>query len=99
MMDIANVAPVVGALVTAPVVVAVVQAIKFSELIPNRFLSLVSIVTGTVLGFGAYTFVADPLLVIAGFMSGLTATGLYEAVVTPIRGTSDDPSKLPTDAK
>jgi uncharacterized membrane protein YeaQ/YmgE (transglycosylase-associated protein family) len=84
MDEVALVAPIIATVIGAPTVIALVQVIKMTEIIPTRFMALVSVLIGTILGYIAYNFVADPLLILSGFLSGLSATGLYEAVKRPL---------------
>lgn len=63
----------------AAVTNGIVQAIKQTELIPNRFLPIVAIVVGLLLGSTA-SFINISLVerLWAGIISGLAATGLFE---------------------
>lgn len=57
----------------------IVQAIKQADVIPRRFLPIVAIVVGLLLG-GTATFINASLVerLWAGMISGLAATGLFE---------------------
>lgn len=85
MSSFIDLAPIVSGAVATPVVMAMVQAIKMTGTIPKRFMPLVAILVGTLLGLGGYAIVQEQLLIFAGFMSGLAASGLYEAVTSPLQ--------------
>lgn len=77
MMDMTNILMMATAI--AAVTNGIVQAIKQSRLIANRFLPLVAIVVGLCLGASASFMDIDIVERIwAGVISGLAATGLFE---------------------
>jgi len=65
-----------------PIVTAVVQAIKTANIVPTRFLPLVALITGVVLGAGAQPLVNIDLVqcLWAGGLAGLSSVGLFELV-------------------
>lgn len=64
--------PTYSLAVLAGVVVALVQIVKQTELVPNRFLPVVSVVLGGVLGYIA------GLDIISSLMVGAAGSGLYD---------------------
>lgn len=73
--------------VMAPVIAIIVQLIKSAD-IPTKWLPHVSIGLGIVAGliFG-YAVNADLFVYgLAGFVSGATASGLYDAIQAPRKG-------------
>lgn len=85
MTNLSDTASVIAGIVGIPVTAGLVQIIKATEVIPTRFIPLVSVIIGTGLGGIAYAVVQDITLVVAGFMAGLGASGAYEAT-TKIMG-------------
>lgn len=69
------------ATVIAPVTTGLVQAVKTTGKIDNRYLPLLAVGLGLLLGFfSSFLFSGVPLafLIWAGGISGLAATGLFE---------------------
>jgi hypothetical protein len=76
---------VLGAIITA-----LVQLVKKTVTVKNNLVPSISFVIGLLVGAAAYPF-TDLDLVLrlwAGGIAGLTATGLYETVVSNRQGTS-----------
>lgn len=71
-------------LVSIPVVVGVVQAIKRTGKVAGNYMPVASIVVGVVLGLIASYYTKDAGAIVAGLISGLAASGLYD-VVTKIK--------------
>lgn len=77
---------VVGVL--SPIVLGVTEAIKKTGDVQSRYIPFVSMGVGVVLGF-VYNYViatGDTTLVqylFAGFLAGLSASGLYSTINTP----------------
>lgn len=89
--------PVWGALVGAPVVSGIVQAVKYTGKVPGNFLPLIAIGVGVVLGLIAYLVSKDPLMVVSGLSAGLSAPGVYEAtnkVVAVMQGDTGTPPEV-----
>lgn len=68
----------------APLTTGIVQAIKATNLINERFLPVIAIVVGAV--FGWFFVAASALGVLAGFALGLAAVGLFEFGKTTVAG-------------
>lgn len=65
--------------IISPVVIALVQLIKKTVTVNNRYLPLISLLTGLLVGFLAWPFTElDVVLRLwAGGFAGLAASGLY----------------------
>lgn len=75
----------VAMVVSAPVVLTLVQVVKMTGIVASRLLPLVSVLIGLAVGLLAYWFlVSDMTLVVTGFFSGLAATGLWESITKPV---------------
>lgn len=68
----------------APITTGVVQAIKATGLVPDRFLPLAAIIVGG--GFGFFFIAGSALGVLGGIALGLAAVGLFEFGKTTIVG-------------
>ncbi|WP_038247207.1 holin [Virgibacillus salexigens] len=70
------------ATVLAPILAAVMEAIKKTVKLPNNFIPLISLGLGIVLGLAAYPFTDLDLTLRAwaGGFAGLAGTGLFELV-------------------
>lgn len=80
MFDISNV--LVFASAFAPIVTAVVQAIKTALNIPSRYIPLVALFIGVLMGAGIQPLVQLDFVhcLWAGGISGLSSVGLFELV-------------------
>lgn len=67
----------------APVVLALVELVKRSEVVSNKWLPFVSLALGLAVGYAALPFTElDTVLRLwAGALAGLSATGLFELVM------------------
>ncbi len=71
-----------GVAVVVPVIVAIVQAIKMTGRVPDKYSPIVSIVIGIILAFlahGGVTTLMGPTI-LSGVLYGLAASGLYSGV-------------------
>lgn len=68
----------------APLTTGIVQAIKASGFVSDRFLPLAALVVGA--GFGWYFVAASALGILAGLALGLAAVGLFEFGKTTVVG-------------
>jgi small basic protein len=72
-----------SSLVVVPIIIAVVQAIKLTGWVPDKFAPIVSIAIGIIIGFIANHNLADiSANLLSGVMYGLMASGLYSGVKT-----------------
>ena len=72
-----------SSLVVVPIIIAVVQAIKLTGWVPDKFAPIVSIGIGIIIGFIANHNLADiSANLLSGVMYGLMASGLYSGVKT-----------------
>lgn len=72
-----------SSLVLVPVIIAVVQAIKLTGWISDKFAPIVSIGIGIIIGFIANHNTADlSSTILSGVVFGLMASGLYSGVKT-----------------
>jgi hypothetical protein len=70
-----------SSLVVVPIIIAVVQAIKLTGWVPDKFAPIVSIAIGIIIGFIANHNLADiSANLLSGVMYGLMASGLYSGV-------------------
>lgn len=75
------------ATVIAPVTGGVLQAVKRATQIKKRYIPILAVVLGVVLGAAAYFMEAEiGLRVWAGGISGLAATGLFELGKNTVEG-------------
>lgn len=61
----------------------IVQAIKTTEIVPSRFLPLLSLLVGVTITYG---FEQVPASILQGLLVGLAASGLYSQVKTVKNG-------------
>ena len=68
------------ATILAPIILAVVQLFKNLDYVPKRFMPLVAVIIGIVIGWLAYPFtdLGLELRLWAGFLAGLSSVGLFE---------------------
>lgn len=66
-----------------PIIVAFVQAIKHSELIPNRYLPLLAITAGMIFGF--FIEVEPIKAIILGGSLGLSAIGAHSGIKNSLK--------------
>jgi hypothetical protein len=72
-----------SSLVVVPIIIAVVQAIKLTGWVSDKFAPIVSIGIGIIIGFIANHNLADiSANLLSGVMYGLMASGLYSGVKT-----------------
>jgi Bacteriophage A118-like holin, Hol118 len=84
-----------GALAVVPIISAIVQAVKLTN-VPHKWLPLISIGIGIIIGFIANHDTNDlSNTILAGVMYGLSASGLYDVIKkTTGNGTNaNDPQK------
>lgn len=75
-----------GALVAVPVIVALTQAVKMTNFISHKFMPLVSIGIGIIIGMVANHDLNDfSTSIMSGVMYGLMASGLYSGVKTTLK--------------
>ena len=81
----------VGAVAVVPIIVAIVQALKMTGKLPNKFAPLVSIAVGILVGF-IFRHDTQNLsqTVLAGVIYGLSASGLYSGIKTTAHATPSD---------
>lgn len=72
------------AAIFVPITTGLVQAIKMTEYIPLRFLPIMSLVIGCVIGW--FFVAAGSLGILAGLAIGLAAVGLFEFGKTTLVG-------------
>jgi len=65
--------------VIVPMVIALMQFVKRVDLFPNRYLPLVSVLFGIILGLIAHQAHPYPNALLLGLMYGLSASGLYRS--------------------
>jgi hypothetical protein len=79
-----------GAIVAVPIIVALVQAVKMTGFISNKFMPLVSIGIGIIIGVVAnHDFNDFSGAIMTGIMYGLMASGLYSGLRTTIKEQPD----------
>lgn len=69
----------------APIVSALIQVIKQSEKVNNKYLPLVAIVVGVAFG-GIYAYLFNEVLpdyLLGGLIAGLGAVGIYQTAQVP----------------
>lgn len=72
-----------GVAVVVPVIVAVVQAIKMTGRLPDKYAPIASILVGIILAFFAHgTATTFGSTALSGVMYGLMASGLYSGIKT-----------------
>lgn len=78
----------VGAVAVVPIIVAIVQALKMTGKLPNKFAPLVSIAVGILVGF-IFRHDTQNLsqTILAGVIYGLSASGLYSGIKTTAHAT------------
>jgi hypothetical protein len=75
-----------SSLVVVPIIIAVVQAIKLTGFIQDKYAPIISIGIGIVIGFIANHEAADiSNNLLSGVMYGLMASGLYSGVKTTMQ--------------
>lgn len=75
-----------SALVVVPIIIALVQAIKLTGYINQKYFPLVSLAIGIIISFLANHDTGDmSLTVLSGVMYGLMASGLYSQVKTTMQ--------------
>lgn len=81
----------VGAVAVVPIIVAIVQALKMTGKLPNKFAPLVSIAVGILVGF-IFRHDTQNLsqTILAGVIYGLSASGLYSGIKTTAHATPSD---------
>lgn len=70
-----------GVAVAVPVIVSIVQAIKMTGRVPDKYAPICSIIVGIIIGIiahGGYTQLGPTIL--SGVMYGLMASGLYSGI-------------------
>lgn len=81
-----------SSLVVVPIIIAVVQAIKLTGWVQDKFAPIVSIGIGVVIGFIANHNTADlSNTILSGVMYGLMASGLYSGVKTTMNAQRSNP--------
>ena len=77
--------------ILAPIITAVLQALKTSIALPKNIIPLLALVIGLVIGFLAnpFTDLSTELRLWAGGLAGLSSVGLFE-LVNPRSGTSKE---------
>lgn len=68
----------------APIIMALVQAVRLTGFLPDRFAAVVAIVIGVLLAI-LISGVAAPVI-IGGIVAGLVASGLYSGTKAVING-------------
>ena len=72
-----------GVAVVVPVIVAIVQAIKMTGRVPDKYAPIASILVGIGLAFIAHSAAtAMGQVILSGVMYGLMASGLYSGIKT-----------------
>lgn len=78
-----------NAVIAVPIVIAIVQAIKLTNLIPDHFAPIVAIAVGILIGFVGNHDTGDlSTTVLYGAVYGLMASGLYSGVKTTMMARS-----------
>lgn len=72
-----------SSLVVVPIIIAVVQAIKLTGWLADKYAPIASILVGVLIGFIANHNTADlSNTILSGVMYGLMASGLYSGIST-----------------
>ncbi len=76
--------------VLSVIILAAVQLVKKTVPVPNNFIPLVGLVVGLLIGWAAqpFTDLSLTLRLWSGALAGLSATGLFELVLSNRLGTS-----------
>jgi di/tricarboxylate transporter len=75
-----------NAIVIVPIVIAIVQAIKLTQLIPDHYSPLLAILVGIIIGWLSDHDNADlTVTLLSGAVYGLMASGLYSGIVTTVK--------------
>lgn len=64
---------------TIPATAGVVEVIKRTEVIPDRFIPLLSLAVGILIELLLHSY--SPEMILSGVVTGLSASGLYAGVV------------------
>ena len=85
----------VGAVAVVPIIVAIVQALKMTGKLPNKFAPLVSIAVGILVGF-IFRHDTQNLsqTILAGVIYGLSASGLYSGIKTTAHATPSESNDM-----
>lgn len=78
--------------VLSVIILAAVQLVKKTVPVPNNFVPLVGLIAGLLIGWAAqpFTDLGLELRLWAGALAGLSATGLFELVLSNRPGTSKE---------
>jgi hypothetical protein len=80
-MDYLNGTVPLGAIAVIPIIIAIIQALKMTGWVKDRFAPLISIALGVLIGFIANHDSADlSNTILTGVTYGLSASGLYSGV-------------------
>jgi len=72
-----------GVAVIVPVIVAIVQAIKMTGRVPDKYAPIASILVGIIIAFVSHgTATTMGATILSGIMYGLMASGLYSEIKT-----------------
>lgn len=89
-----------NAVIAVPIVIAIVQAIKLTNLIPDHFAPIVAIAVGILVGFiGNHDSGDLSATVLYGALYGLMASGLYSGVKTTMVARARQKSQREHDKK
>jgi len=83
-----------SALVVVPIIIALVQAIKLTGFINDKYSPLISLGIGIIISFLANHDTGDmSLTILSGVMYGLMASGLYSGVKTTMQAQAQSKGK------
>lgn len=83
-----------GAIIVVPLIVAIVQALKMTNWVQNRFAPLISIGVGIIISFISNHDSGDiSQTVLYGVAFGLMASGIYSGVKTTINAQAQEQAK------
>jgi len=83
-----------SALVVVPIIIALVQAIKLTGWVNEKYASLVSLAVGIIISFISNHDSGDmSLTVLSGILYGLTASGLYSGVKSTMQAQAQTKKK------
>lgn len=80
-----------GAIIVVPLIVAIVQALKMTNWVQDRFAPLLSIAVGIIISFISHHDTGDmSATILYGVAFGLMASGIYSGVKTTINAQAQD---------